>query len=103
MGCSWAKALTPSQVLGHFGNTGRDRGIKTPEQDIKERSVEVKDLIWARAAGMESEFTMKEKDIGQGWARLWTRCLGLVDACLRLESNGSRGVTSPRGLGVCSG
>ena len=42
---------------------------------------------------MESEFTMKEKDIGQGWARLWTRCLGLVGACLRLEG-GDTGVTA---------
>ena len=42
VGCSWAKAPTLSQVLGHFGDTGRDRGIKTTEQDSKERSVERK-------------------------------------------------------------
>ena len=53
----------------------------------------MEDLIWERAAGMESEFAEKEKGIWQGWARLWTRPLGPAGACLRLESSGPGGVT----------
>lgn len=102
VGCSWAKAATLSQDLGHSRNTRRDRDQDT-RTGRQGNICGAEDLIWERAAGMESEFAEKEKGIGQGWARLWTRPLGPAGACLRLESSGPGGVTPAWGLRVCSG
>lgn len=52
---------------------------------------------------MESELAEKEKGIGQGWARLWTRPLGPAGAYLRLESSGPRVSLPLETSRVCSG